>query len=1128
MSALDVNHNYLNASRVGEASNPGPKPQAGLQAFVQQAVQKALQQALASLDLSALLAGTAGRVRTPHESPPPGTRAHRRKKAKLKKAAARLARAGGSQSLDADYRAPAGQGAKAKGKGKAAEEARASPPGKGAGPARAGKGKGGVRPEPPVRAKDREQPAVKAGDGWHTVQRKPRHAADESSWQLRKGDWDAPVIAFDDVAATLAEHTDGAFRAVVLCKDPQFELLSGMLLGSGKEHGVTAITLQKDGNRCPGEVEGQLCFRNVAFRFIHTHGQDHPKPRISCPTVGVIKAEPTTVLFARFHKQYMEPSAWAAVCKAPQKEMHLWAAKRNIKIHDSFSWAKERRAGDASEVIFGIIRVSESQATAITAHSGEGVFLDPSRKSNFPSFVTTWVDPLPKEAPLQYLSRVRATGCDYGIVVGLRSLGKRQRRDPNAATSRTWLLEHAPAHWTAQQAQDALATTFNDITMIRQRRNRSGSAYYFRASHTTDHDMVALPVKLDADQQIVLWARWAPVSHRVERQVIKAQGSWSLRKPEPAFTKTETVPVDAATTTSGQPSEEASANPTVVQADAAADGKTKRPQDGQQAAKKQCQAQRALPDSLTVQSIPTDGNCLFGAFSAGLALANGKSALHPTLIRAQVTQHLKKHQSAYEPLWQGELPDTTKSSDFAEYLAAIGREGSWGSSLEIRALARLYDTRIVIFPRQFHFNVAAVHTQQKRRVVVLLHNGSHFDLVKPVKDKEWPKEILEVSAELPPTMRGGGPSSEAASSLHTVWTAASARTVWTDGARSKKSSGKCSRQTVWTEARPSSRRQVRGPSSCVAASAEPAGKRKPSPSRVTAWTPSKKAASSVGSRAPGLSAGAGREASGDVEQDLEAMVQECAAGPRRRTGRPGVCQWIQGGFARCRLCPFRFKTSDPKVAQNVLTGHFRTHHKGHTPSGVWPFHQPMPSIICELSDDQDRVWQCKFCSQGISVEAARSAGVARIARDKQEHKRLAHPRLSWKQWRKADYGDRALATTTTKYRATAAKHPHLEGFKTFRWPRFGGKKSPQLARFIWAWACTTCHAPFILLREAQQHPQHCPSAYGRSRAAERLRNLRKLRRTYTQQAPKGPRRTIELTYFDEAERVFEQAASPLP
>ena len=34
VSALDINHNYLNASRVGEASNPGPKPQAGLQEFI--------------------------------------------------------------------------------------------------------------------------------------------------------------------------------------------------------------------------------------------------------------------------------------------------------------------------------------------------------------------------------------------------------------------------------------------------------------------------------------------------------------------------------------------------------------------------------------------------------------------------------------------------------------------------------------------------------------------------------------------------------------------------------------------------------------------------------------------------------------------------------------------------------------------------------------------------------------------------------------------------------------------------------------------------------------------------------------------------------------------------------------
>ena len=45
-----LNHNFLNGVRIGEASNPGPQPNAGLQAFIQQAVQQALQQALAGLD----------------------------------------------------------------------------------------------------------------------------------------------------------------------------------------------------------------------------------------------------------------------------------------------------------------------------------------------------------------------------------------------------------------------------------------------------------------------------------------------------------------------------------------------------------------------------------------------------------------------------------------------------------------------------------------------------------------------------------------------------------------------------------------------------------------------------------------------------------------------------------------------------------------------------------------------------------------------------------------------------------------------------------------------------------------------------------------------------------------------
>ncbi|CAE7040599.1 unnamed protein product [Symbiodinium sp. CCMP2592] len=989
-------------------------------AFIRQAVQKAIQEAIAGFDLSSLLNGAAPTAPVA-TSPPAG--------AKLRKAAARLTRAAGSQAPSTASPDPTlDGGAKAKGKGPKPGRDKPKGAGKGKGDqpgsSHSGKGKGAAAAQPDPSAATRvvtisDRKPSKAEEGWHTVQRKPKSPAAADPWRLRKGDWDSPVIVFDDVAARLAAHTEGAFKAVVLCDDSQYELLCNIAKGSNKEHGITAVTLAKDGNRCAGECDGQLRFRNVSFRCIRTAGQEHPKPRVSSPAVGIIKAETTTVLFARFHKKYMEPAAWAAACKAPQAEMHMWAAKRNLKLHDSFSWSKERRPGDTSEV------------------------------------------QLPKEPPLQYLSRVRATGSEFGIVVGLRSLGKRQKRDPAAPVARTWLLEHAPLHWTAQQAQEALATTFSEVTMVKQRRNRSGSAFYFRGAHVTDHDMVALPITVEDSQQIVLWARWAPVQHKVQRQFISGQGSWSLRQPKDPFTTAESVPLEPK---GGTPAKEPDSID-VEEEDAAKtdSGKTTKPQSSAQPAKRPCQSQRAIPDTLVAEAIPQDGNCLFGAVSAGLAFTTGKDAIHPSMLRARVKQHYQKHRQVYEEQWQGELPNATPSSDFDAYLEAIGTEGQWGSSLEIRALARLLDVRIVVYPRQFHFNVSAVHRQQRKHVFVLLHNGYHFDLLKPAKDQKWPREIMDVIEDLPPTFKGGGSSSEAG-------------TVWT------KPSALASARTVWTHpggAAPSARTK----SAARSAKAPPA----------SVWT----------QVAPAAVQSAPSQASEPPLQDaaLEEMVQACTDPPKRPRGRIAKCQWLQGGFARCRLCPFKSRAQSAQEAQNVLGQHFKTHHRGETPAGGTPFNKQQPSLVTELSEHHDFVWKCRFCNFGVTLEAASTACEERITRDKDLHKQTAHPKLSWKEWRRAGRDASTLAATKTRFAKTAQKYPPLPGFQTFRWPRFGGKKCDRLIRWRFSWICTKCHAPFSVLKEALAHDSHCPSPYGRSRAKERLNAVRQVRKTYLKSAP---------------------------
>ena len=1127
LSALSRNFNYLNACRVGEASNPGPGPKApaGLQQFIQQAVQKAIQEAIANLDLSSLVGNVVAATPAP-TLPPAGSRAHRRKKAKLKKAAATLARAAGSQGqprhptpLSASPTETAD--AKARGKGNNAK----SRPAKARGnseetqdPNAGGKGKGtgkGQHDAGPQRAEA----------DWTTVQRR-RQGKPETPWTLCSEDWDATVCAYQGVAEALQNiPAGGSFRAVVLCNSKdQTDTIAGLLRNSGTQHAVRLVVVAdkaSEGERCPGRVGTQRAFRHVHFAKVFTAGLQVPGPAVKGTALKPVAEAPTMVLYVRFHKQFLPRAKWDEALRAPQAAFHTWVATHGLRVRDSFSWSKERQSQEVTSV-FGLARVDVSDAQAIVALSGQGLFVDPSKRSGFPEFTTEWVDKLPREQPLDYLARAGALGAQFGLVCGTRSLGRRTARDPSKPTARTWMLENTPHSWTPAQAERAVSTIFTEVKMLRQRRHRSGCTFSFRGSHTTTHDMIALPLEAEnGSEGITLWCRWAPPARTLQRQAIHTSGSWSLVRPADPFAATETT-VQAAPECGADPLDQADADMStedkaqVLSEDKAKVGeKQKNPATATPPAKRRQTEQRAIPPGLVIKHIPTEGNCLFEAFAEGLAATAGKEKpLHHLLVRAELIQHYMKHSTTYSELWDHELPDGSHGSSFESYVEAMARPKVWGGILELRALARMYNVRITVVPRATSEQVFTIKPAQKQRLVVLLFSGDHFDTLLPEDGKAFPQQIKDVVTEPPIIpMRGGGGSSRC-----TVWTDA-ASGVTAVGARPIVSQCVPDAALNVGPKPPSCKRKApasssAAPSAFASGSRRSSCKRRAPASRITRWT----------------DAPAPREdaAASQVEAELEALVQECAAKPRRKTGRPQRCQWVQGGFARCRLCPFRFATEDPAVAQQTLSQHFKRHHRGSTPTGGPSMSQQLPSLVTELSPDQDCVWKCKFCGCGISTEAARSAGAPRIARDKQLHKRQAHPTLTWKQWRASDYSERALASTTTRYQTTVNKRPPLPGFCTFRWPRPAGAKTPQLVKFTFSWACLACHAPYISLQKAKTHLKVCPSVRGRSRAAERLEKLQKLRAVYARKAPQGPRRTAELALFDAAAKIFERAASPLP
>ena len=240
--------------------------------------------ACAGLDLGALLSGV---VTVPQAAPtaaPPGSRAQRRKKAKIKRAATKLARAGGSQGPAPVTVTPPVP----KGKGKGAQTASPDrPKGPNHGPGAGGTGE-------PSKGKGKATPATTKGAktaapleeaGWVTV-RKKRQDASAQNWQLRGNDWDAPVVQYDAVAEALQKVDGAAFKAVVLCSKDEAATLGTLLKPSGVSHAVRVVSVAakaSEGQRCPGQVDGSLAFAAcTSLRSIQT-GCTCPSRRLPAP-----------------------------------------------------------------------------------------------------------------------------------------------------------------------------------------------------------------------------------------------------------------------------------------------------------------------------------------------------------------------------------------------------------------------------------------------------------------------------------------------------------------------------------------------------------------------------------------------------------------------------------------------------------------------------------------------------------------------------------------------------------------------------------------------------------------------------------------------------------------------------
>lgn len=361
-------------------------------------------------------------------------------------------------------------------------------------------------------------------------------------------------------------------------------------------------------------------------------------------------------------------------------------------------------------------------------------------------------------------------------------LGRRMKRDSKEPISRVWLLHGVPRTWSVEQATMAMETAFTNGELLRQSRRQGAVEYIFRGTSATANDTIAIPVETEDNDILTLWARWAPP--RKNNQMMRkchASGSWSLLPPKSPFaTETVCTPVEKEASNA-----KTTDNKEVVNSAPATEegGKKGKHENASNPPAKRVRAeQRVLPPGVNVQSVPGDGNCLFHAMSRGIAKITKDEPKGASELRAEVVSHLRRHEDKYIKDWCNEMPDGTIAPSYEAYLQAVAKDNVWAGVTELAALARMFDTRIIVFTLRMLDEPFVFHQKQKKHVIALVFDGMHYDLLVPDK-KEYPKVLLDISAH-PPTvpMRGGARSG-----------ARSTRTVWTDSSYNKTSPGKLAR-----------------------------------------------------------------------------------------------------------------------------------------------------------------------------------------------------------------------------------------------------------------------------------------------------------------------------------------------
>ena len=389
-----------------------------------------------------------------------------------------------------------------------------------------------------------------------------------------------------------------------------------------------------------------------------------------------------------------------------------------------------------------MIRVPEPDAPALLAQSGAGGVFISMPKAAASSQYVQWIPRHTSEPSAAYLTRAfRAKGA-LGLVFRGSNLGARHHADAKTLIPRIWILEGLPSILDMEQAKAVLEPLFNELSIIRQVRKNGAKQFIFRGAcvRGNEADLVPIAVEVEAvgeggaQATHVAWARLAPPKGEKVKQRAIHGASVPFVKEDSAFTP---VPVTVEV-------------PATPKAEGAKDGEAKdAPAKPQPPAKRQKALLRPVPEGTKLVPQDKDGNCMYRSIACALNHGRKEASFHHLELRARVASHLEEHGSWYEEEWKADGckgPDGTPLPDWAAFVAAVAKPGSFSGDIELKALCKLCKIKVVLIPEDPAFAVVAYGKKWHAKTHCVFYTSNHFDYLEPAEDK-YSKELLEVSAD---------------------------------------------------------------------------------------------------------------------------------------------------------------------------------------------------------------------------------------------------------------------------------------------------------------------------------------------------------------------------------------------